>query len=160
MDIDEIRKLIELMEEKGVSELEIKDANGEVRLVLGSLAPTSGVSTQPPVVHVPQAPEAVATRAPAATENHANVREQDGVEAGLTITSPMVGTFYLAPSPDANPFVNVGDVVENGDVVCIIEAMKMMNEIESELRGRLRSVLVQNGQPVEYGQTLFLLEPI
>lgn len=150
MDIDEIRKLIDLMADTGVTELEVKDAEGHVRLVLG------GPAAVPPQV-VPAAPaapsQAVAPSAPPAAG-----RESDA--AGLRITSPMVGTFYQAPGPDAKPFVSVGDVVEAGDVVCIIEAMKMMNEIESEQRGRLRSVLVENGQPVEYGQALFLLEPV
>ena len=146
MDIDEIRKLIDLMAETGVTELEVKDAEGHVRLVLGG---------PPQVVHAaPAAPSQVA--APSAPP--AAGRESDA--GGLRITSPMVGTFYQAPGPDAKPFVGVGDVVEAGDVVCIIEAMKMMNEIESEQRGRLRSVLVENGQPVEYGQALFLLEPV
>lgn len=150
MDVDEIRKLIDLMAETGVTELEVKDAEGHVRLVLGG--PAAG---PPQVVHAaPAAPSQVA--APSAPP--AAGRESDA--GGVRITSPMVGTFYLAPGPDAKPFVGVGDVVEAGDVVCIIEAMKMMNEIESEQRGRLRSVLVENGQPVEYGQALFLLEPV
>ena len=147
MDIDEIRKLIDLMADTGVTELEVKDAEGHVRLVLG------GPAAVPPQI-APAAPsQAVAPSAPPAAG-----RESDA--GGLRITSPMVGTFYQAPGPDAKPFVGVGDVVEAGDVVCIIEAMKMMNEIESEQRGRLRSVLVENGQPVEYGQALFLLEPV
>lgn len=145
MDIDEIRKLIDLMAETGVAELEVKDAEGHVRLVLGGPA-----SVPPQIVQA----------APAVSPQAAAPSEPDAGEAGLRITSPMVGTFYQAPGPDAKPFVSVGDVVEAGDVVCIIEAMKMMNEIESEQRGRLRRVLVENGQPVEYGQALFLLEPV
>jgi len=145
MDIDEIRRLIDLMAETGVTELEVKDAEGHVRLVLGGSA-----SVPPQIVQA----------APAVSPQAAAPSEPDAGEAGLRITSPMVGTFYQAPGPDAKPFVSVGDVVEAGDVVCIIEAMKMMNEIESEQRGRLRRVLVENGQPVEYGQALFLLEPV
>lgn len=145
MDIDEIRKLIDLMAETGVTELEVKDAGGHVRLVLGGPA-----SVPPQIVQA----------APAAPPQAAAPSEPDAGEAGLRITSPMVGTFYQASGPDAKPFVGVGEVVEAGDVVCIIEAMKMMNEIESEQRGRLRRVLVENGQPVEYGQALFLLEPV
>ena len=145
MDIDEIRKLIDLMAETGVTELEVKDAEGHVRLVLGGPA-----SVPPQIVQA----------APAVSPQAAAPSEPDADEAGLRITSPMVGTFYQAPGPDAKPFVSVGDVVEAGDVVCIIEAMKMMNEIESEQRGRMRRVLVENGQPVEYGQALFLLEPV
>lgn len=150
MDIDEIRKLIDLMADTGVTELEVKDAEGHVRLVLG------GPAAVPPQT-VPAAPAAPPQGA-APSAPPAAGRESDA--GGLRITSPMVGTFYQAPGPDAKPFVGVGDVVEAGDVVCIIEAMKMMNEIESEQRGRLRSVLVENGQPVEYGQALFLLEPV
>ena len=149
MDIDEIRRLIDLMAETGVTELEVKDAEGHVRLVLGG-----------PVSVAPQIVQAAPSQAAAPSEPPAAGREPDAGEAGPRITSPMVGTFYQAPGPDAKPFVSVGDVVEAGDVVCIIEAMKMMNEIESEQRGRLRRVLVENGQPVEYGQALFLLEPV
>lgn len=152
MDIDEIRKLIDLMAETGVTELEVKDTGGHVRLVLG------GPASIPP--QIVQAAPAAPPQAAAPSEPTAAGREPDAGEAGLRITSPMVGTFYQAPGPDAKPFVSVGDVVEAGDVVCIIEAMKMMNEIESEQRGRLRRVLVENGQPVEYGQALFLLEPV
>ena len=150
MEIDEIRKLMELMEEKGVTELELKNRAGEVRLVRGSSA------SVPATVH-PQ-PDPAQVSPPTGTK--AVAPEQDGIDPNLTITSPMVGTFYCAPNPDAPPFVAVGGMVETGDVVCIIEAMKMMNEIEAELRGRVRRVLVENGQPVEYGQALFLLEPV
>lgn len=152
MDIDEIRKLIDLMADTGVTELEVKDAEGHVRLVLG------GPAAVPP--QVVQAAPAAPSQGAAPSAPPAAGRESDAGATGLRITSPMVGTFYQAPGPDAKPFVGVGDVVEAGDVVCIIEAMKMMNEIESEQRGRLRSVLVENGQPVEYGQALFLLEPV
>ncbi len=150
MEIDEIRQLLELMEEKGVSELEIKNRAGEVRLVRGGATPAPApvqAQTQPP----PVAPLA---------ETPPPAQEQDSLDLSLTITSPMVGTFYGAPNPDAPPFVTVGGVVETGAVVCIIEAMKMMNEIEAEIRGRVRRILVENGQPVEYGQALFLLEPV
>lgn len=150
MEIDEIRKLIELMEEKGVSELELKHRAGEVRLVRGGPASVPA-TVQPQPVPLQVSPPAETTTA---------AQEQDGLDPSLTITSPMVGTFYGAPNPDASPFVAVGGMVETGDVVCIIEAMKMMNEIEAEIRGRVRRVLVENGQPVEYGQALFLLEPV
>ena len=150
MEIDEIRKLIELMEEKGVSELELKHRAGEVRLVRGGAAAVPA-TVQPPPDSPPASPPAGTTSA---------AQEQDGLDPGLTIASPMVGTFYGAPNPDAPSFVAVGGMVETGDVVCIIEAMKMMNEIEAEIRGRVRRVLVENGQPVEYGQALFLLEPV
>ena len=146
MEIDDIRKLIELMEEKGVAELEVKNRAGEVRLVRGEAASVPATVRPQPVLP------------PAETTTTA--QEQDGLDPSLTIVSPMVGTFYGAPNPDTSPFVAVGGTVETGDVVCIIEAMKMMNEIEAEIRGRVRRVLVENGQPVEYGQALFLLEPV
>ncbi len=150
MEIDEIRKLIELMEEKDVTELELKNRAGEVRLVRG------GPATMPATVQ----PQPAAPQVSPSTQTKAAPQEQDGIDPNLTITSPMVGTFYCGPNPDAPPFAAVGGMVETGDVVCIIEAMKMMNEIEAELRGRVRRVLVENGQPVEYGQALFLLEPV
>ncbi len=150
MEIDEIRKLIELMEEKGVNELELKHRAGEVRLVRGGPASVPATVQPRPDLHLAAPP----------AETTAPAQEQDGLDPSLTITSPMVGTFYCASNPDASPFVAVGGLVETGDVVCIVEAMKMMNEIEAEIRGRVRRVLVENGQPVEYGQALFLLEPV
>ena len=151
MEIDDIRKLIELMEEKGVAELEVKNRAGEVRLVRGEAA-----SVPATVRPQPAAPPVL----PPVETTTTTAQEQDGLDPSLTIVSPMVGTFYGAPNPDTSPFVAVGGTVETGDVVCIIEAMKMMNEIEAEIRGRVRRVLVENGQPVEYGQALFLLEPV
>ncbi len=158
MEINDIRKLVELMEEKGVVELEMEDRQGKIRLVrenhraplLGTPGPSPSVSSPVPTL----APPVVAA---AATEDGAAEPPQ---VAGTTINSPMVGTFYRASSPEAQPYVEVGSVVEKGDVVCIIEAMKMMNEIQSEMRGRVVKILVENGQPVEYGQPLFLLEPL
>ena len=150
MEIDEIKKLIELMEEKGVVELELKDRSGEIRLVRG-VPPI----TQAPAVTVSHPGTA---HTPAAQATNSGAAEPTETDPNLTIISPMVGTFYTASNPEAAPLVAVGGGVEKGDVVCIIEAMKMMNEIEAELQGRVRRVLVENGQPVEYGQALFLLE--
>ena len=150
MEIDEIKKLIELMEEKGVAELELKDRSGEVRLVRGVQPITQGSAVT--VSHPGTA------QTPAAQATNSDAPEQIETDPNLTITSPMVGTFYTASNPETAPFIAVGSRVEKGDVVCIIEAMKMMNEIEAELQGRVRRVLVENGQPVEYGQALFLLE--
>jgi acetyl-CoA carboxylase biotin carboxyl carrier protein len=164
MDIEEIKKLMDMMAERGVVELEIKNASGEVRLVRESLraplqqptvvmaAPASHMTS--PLV-VPQAVGApVAAPVPAATEADASQQR------GIAIPSPMVGTFYRAPKPDAKPYVDIGSVVEAGEVVCIVEAMKMMNEIQSEIRGRVIKIMAENGKPVEYGQPLFLLEPL
>lgn len=148
MEIEDIKKLIELMEEKGVSELELKTRVGEVRLVRG-------------VAQVPQVPAVAPPPTPAAPAPDpppAPVQEQ-ALDPNTTIISPMVGTFYRAPNPDSNPYVEVGTVVEKGDVVCIIEAMKMMNEIQAELRGRVARILVDNAEAVEYGQPLFVLDP-
>ena len=152
MEIDEIRKLIDLMEEKHLTELELKDRAGEVRLVRAGQALQVGVQ---------QISERSGSRAPSASGVTAQVEEPttSEIDPEMTITSPMVGTFYSAPNPDASPFITKGGLVEKGDVVCIVEAMKMMNEIEADLRGRVQRVLVENGQPVEYGQALFLLEP-
>ena len=160
MEIDDIKKLMELMEEKSVIELEIKNASGEVRLVRAHpqavASPPSVVvtaaSTMPsllptqPVTPLPQSSEQLAL--------------DPALARGVAIPSPMVGTFYRAPSPDAKPYIDVGSVVEIGDVVCIVEAMKMMNEIQSEVRGRVLKVMMENGKAVEYGQPLFLLEPL
>ena len=155
MEIDDIKKLVELMEERGVVELEMEDRKGKIRLVRENHrepAPVSGLAATPPLpTLVP--PVAAATAPDGRTAEQAPA-------AGTVIASPMVGTFYRAPSPDAKPYVDVGAVVEKGDVVCIIEAMKMMNEIQAEARGRVLKVLVDNNQPVEYGQPLFVLEPL
>jgi acetyl-CoA carboxylase biotin carboxyl carrier protein len=155
MEIDDIKKLVELMEERDVVELEMEDHKGKIRLVRENHrapAPESGVSATPPL---PTRVPPVAAAAP--SDGRAEERAPAG---GTVISSPMVGTFYRASNPDARPYVDVGAVVEKGDVVCIIEAMKMMNEIQAEARGRVLKVLVDNGQPVEYEQPLFLLEPL
>ncbi len=155
MEINDIRRLVELMEEKGVVELEMEDRKGKIRLVRENhRAPMPGpaLPVSPPLP--PITPPVIAT--PAVEDR----TETPAQAAGATINSPMVGTLYRASSPEAQPYVEVGSVVEKGDVVCIIEAMKMMNEIESEVRGRVVKILVENGKPVEYGQPLFVLEPL
>ena len=148
MELDDIRKLIDLMEERGLAELELKNRLGEVRLVRNSARPVHAAE--------PVAPSSAApVEAPAS-----NPVSPEPVEPGLAIRSPMVGTFYRAPNPDAEPYIEIGSVVEKGAVVCIIEAMKMMNEIQAEQRGRVTRVLVENAEPVEYEQPLFVLEPV
>ena len=159
MEIDDIKKLMELMEEKGVIELEIKSASSEVRLVR---AHHQAVAAPPPVGIT------VASTIPALLPPHeGNPPPQSSDPAldpalarGVAIPSPIVGPFYRTPTPDAKPYVDVGSVVEIGDVVCIVEAMKMMNEIQSEVRGRVLKIMMDNGKAVEYGQPLFLLEPL
>ena len=144
----EIRRLIRLVQKTGIGELELTASGRTVRIAANS-ASSGGVVIASRGAPAPAAPATVETAAPPAkpSENHA------------AITSPMVGTFYRAPAPDADPYVEVGDMVELGQTVCIVEAMKLMNEIESEVKGRVRKILVENAQPVEFGQPLFLVEP-
>jgi acetyl-CoA carboxylase biotin carboxyl carrier protein len=162
MDIEEIKKLMEMMEERGVIELEIKNASGEIRLVRENhravVQPPTIVGTAPSphvVLSTPQPLNSSMTSAslPSAQSDLSQLR-------GIAIPSPMVGTFYRAAKPDASPYVEIDSVVEVGEVVCIVEAMKMMNEIQSEIRGRVVKIMAENGKPVEYGQPLFLLEPL
>lgn len=155
MELDDIRKLIELMEEKGLAELELKNRVGEVRLVRsvsrGSLPAESFISASPIFPATP----------PAAEDQPATVLAAESPpDSGTIILSPMVGTFYRSSNPESEAYVEVGAVVEKGDVVCIIEAMKMMNEIQTEARGRVTRILVDNAQPVEYEQPLFVIEPL
>jgi acetyl-CoA carboxylase biotin carboxyl carrier protein len=156
MDIRKVKKLIELLEESGVSEIEIKEGEESVRI---SRHPTGTVHTvAAPIAYAP-APAAAGVPAPAAaapaTSGAAPVPTYPPDQL---VTAPMVGTFYSAPAPGAKPFVEVGSEVKQGDVLCIIEAMKMMNQIECDKAGRVVSILVKNGDPVEFGQTLFVIE--
>lgn len=154
MEIDDIKRLVELMEEKGVVELEMDDRKGKIRLVRENHRAATAVpmaSLPPPVTLISQ----VAVEAQPQGQAGSLVAATDTV-----ISSPMVGTFYRASNPEAKPYIEVGSVVQKGDVVCIIEAMKMMNEIQAEVSGRVRKVLVENSQPIEYGQPLFALEPL
>ena len=149
MNQREIRRLADLLREYGLSEVEVEREGVRVRL-RREPAPVMAASTGPSA----RGPDSVPAPTPAVSQG------SDGDEARLlTIEAPMVGTFYRAPAPDAPPFVRDGDRVKKGQVVCIIEAMKLMNEIESKVAGRVVKVLVENTQPVEYGQPLFLLEP-
>ncbi len=162
MDIRKIKKLIELLEESGVAEIEIKEGEESVRIA--RQAPAGSYANPLPAPAVTYAAAAPAPRS--ASARSASV--QAGSEAPAAapaasageqmVTAPMVGTFYAAPSPGAKPFVEIGDEVQQGQVLCTIEAMKMMNQIESEFTGRVRAVLVKNGEPVEFGQPLFIIE--
>ena len=152
MELREIKALLLLMQEHGVTELEIDDKKrGKVRLVRGDAASNGA----PPARAVPPAPRHV--RAPAIADGGAAPAPQLAENERL-VTSPMVGTFYRASSPDASPFVEEGDSVRKGHTLCIIEAMKMMNEIEAEFAGRVIKILCENAQPVEYGQPLMVVE--
>jgi acetyl-CoA carboxylase biotin carboxyl carrier protein len=147
MDIRKVKKLIELLEESGISEIEISEGEESVRI---SRYPKPGTMAMAPAVMA--APPAAAAAAPAAAAPApAPVR-------GQQVTAPMVGTFYSGPAPGAKPFVEIGTEVKPGDTLCVIEAMKMMNKIESEFAGRVVSILVENGNPVEFGQPLFVIE--
>ena len=145
MDLRKLKTLIDLISESNVSELEITEAEGKVRIVKGSPAAVVMQPVAQPVAAAASAAPAVAAPAPVAAP-------------GFTVKSPMVGTFYRAASPGAKPFVEVGSSVKAGDTLCIIEAMKILNEIESEKAGTVTQILGENGQPVEYGQPLFVIE--
>jgi acetyl-CoA carboxylase biotin carboxyl carrier protein len=158
MDIRKVKKLIELLEESGIAEIEISEGEESVRI---SRYPTGGAAA--PVVHYTQAPAAApAAPVPSATSASAPSAEAaptaPAPKPDHTVTAPMVGTFYAAPSPGAKPFVEIGSEVNIGDTLCIIEAMKMMNQIESDKAGRVTAILVKNGDPVEFGQPLFIIE--
>ena len=156
MDIRKVKKLIELLEESGVSEIEIKEGEESVRI---SRHPTGVVHAfaAPPAYAAP--PPAAAAIAPAGAAGSPSAAPAAAAHSpDSLITAPMVGTFYSAPAPGAKAFVEIGSEVKPGDVLCIIEAMKMMNQIESDKAGRVVSVLAKNGDPVEFGQTLFIIE--
>ena len=149
MDIRKVKKLIELLEESDLAEIEITEGDDSVRISRHSQAPV------PP----PAPAQAMPVPAmPAATGGDAIPDAPAPQQDGSTINAPMVGTYYASPAPGAKPFVQVGSEVQVGDVICIIEAMKMMNQIEAEQAGRIVSVLVENGEPIEFGQPLFVIE--
>ncbi len=155
MDIRKVKKLIELLEESGISEIEITEGEESVRISRhGQAAPPPAWAWAPPA---PPAP-AAAPAAPAAAPDAPAAAPAEPEEEGYVVTAPMVGTFYAASSPGSPPFVQVGDRVHPGDTLCIIEAMKMMNQIEAEVSGIIKSIRVQNGEPVEYGQVLFVVD--
>jgi acetyl-CoA carboxylase biotin carboxyl carrier protein len=152
VDIRKVKKLIELLEESGIAEIEITEGDDAVRI---SRYPTGGVAV--PIAAPAAAPPPPVAVAPVAGSVTAT-EEAPPPDEGQTVKAPMVGTFYTASAPGAKPFVQVGSEVEVGDVLCIIEAMKMMNQIESDIAGRVVAVLVENGEPVEFGQPLFIIE--
>ncbi len=151
MDIRKVKKLIELLEESGVAEIEINEGEESVRISRYSSNPTVAMAAAapPPLsVAVPEAPAAPVVDQPA----------EKRVPEGHIVSSPMVGTFYRAPSPGARPVVEVGQQVSEGDTLCIIEAMKMLNQIEADKAGTIAAIMVDNSEPVEYGQVLFVIE--
>src|SRR5688500_7606651 len=144
MDIRKPKKLIVIVQESGIAELEITKSEEGVKIFKDDAV---GVAAAPPAALLP-APAAAAV---------APVAEVEPGQEGHVVKAPMVGTFYRSSSPDAKPFVEVGQAVKEGDTICIIEAMKLMNEIEADASGVVKAILVENGQPVEYGQPLFIL---
>ncbi len=153
MKISQIKRLVELMEEGGLAEVEISGLWHKVRL-------SKYVQSPSPAVPVALGPPGIAADTRAEADKSVEAVQEPGADNLVSIDSPVVGTFYRAPAPGATPFVEVGSVVEPGTTVCIVEAMKIMNEIEAEARGRVVRILAENAQPVEYGQKLFLLEPL
>jgi len=152
MDLRKLKKLIDLVQESGIGEIEITEGEERVRIARGGHVNVAPVANAAPVP-VAAAHGSAAVPAPGAPAPS----DAAPAEAGHTVKSPMVGTFYRAPSPEAKPFVAVGDTVKEGQTLCVIEAMKLMNEIECDAGGVVKAILVENGQPVEYGQALFVI---
>ena len=158
MDIRKVKKLIELLDESGIAEIEITEGEEAVRISRypqGMPVPVPAPVAIPASAAAPQAP-AAPSPTPAAPPPTSAAPEAE--EEGFEVAAPMVGTFYAAASPGAAPYVQVGDRINEGDTLCIIEAMKMMNQIEADTSGIIKSIRVQNGEPVEYGQTLFVID--
>jgi acetyl-CoA carboxylase biotin carboxyl carrier protein len=156
MDIRKVKKLIELLEESGIAEIEISEGEESVRI---SRYP-KGTGAPQPIVHYAPAPSPppAAAAVPTVAQQAVAPAPAAAARADHTVTAPMVGTFYAAATPGAKAFVDIGSEVNVGDTLCIIEAMKMMNQIESDKAGRVTAVLVKNGDPVEFGQPLFIIE--
>ena len=155
MDIRKVKKLIEMLEESSLAEIEIQEGEESIRISrASSVAPAVAATYAAPAAIAPAPGDA----APAAAAEAGQGAEEAELPAGHAVASPMVGTFYRAPSPGATPFVEIGSQVKVGDTLCIIEAMKMLNEIEADKAGVIRAILKENGQPVEYGEPLFVIE--
>ena len=155
MDLRKLKKLIDLVQESGIAELEITEGEEKVKIVKGGAIAASAAATSAataPSAAVPFGREPAQPPTPAL-----GATEAEAAPEGQLVKAPMVGTFYRSPSPDAKAFVEVGQAVKKGDTVCIIEAMKLMNEIETDVSGVVKAILIENGQPVEYGQPLFVI---
>ncbi|MEM7763501.1 MAG: acetyl-CoA carboxylase biotin carboxyl carrier protein [Pseudomonadota bacterium] len=156
MDIRKVKKLIELLEESGIAEIEITEGDDAVRI---SRYAAAGAAPLPPQqVYAPPAAAAPAAAPAAPAPAPATDTGSDAEESGHVVASPMVGTYYSAAAPGSAPFIQIGDRVKAGDTICIVEAMKMMNQIESDADGIVKSIRVQNGEPVEYGQALITID--
>ena len=160
MDIRKVKKLIEMLEESNLNEIEIKEGEEAVKLVKSNPVPSNFISSTPAIISEPTQQSPITK--PSAPSSEVTVTQEisptsDVLESGNKMNSPMVGTFYSAPNPESEPFVKVGDQINEGDVLCIIEAMKMMNEVKSEFSGTVKQILVDNAEPVEFDQTLFVI---
>lgn len=155
MDIRKVKKLIEMLEESSLAEIEIKEGEESIRI---SRASSTGQSVTQAVTAPAAAPSAVAARATSTVAAATNEAPSSLVPQGHLVTSPMVGTFYRTPAPGTKPFVEVGDTVAVGATLCVIEAMKMMNQIESDKAGMVKAILKESGQPVEFGEPMFVIE--
>ena len=153
MNLKEIKEIITLMNENDLSEIEIERDGLKLKLKKSSLESSMLMSGTPAQYNLERIPSSSTTHEPPATGDASK-------KGGAEIKSPMVGTFYRSPSPEAPPFIELGQTVEVGQVVCIVEAMKLMNEIKSEVRGKIKEAVVDNAEPVEFGQTLFVVEPL
>jgi acetyl-CoA carboxylase biotin carboxyl carrier protein len=162
MDIRKIKKMIELLEESGIAEIEIREGEETLRIARVLPGPTTtylAAPLQQPLISA--APPATAAAVAETAAEDAPAKAGGPLRAGVgehIVTAPMVGTYYSAPTPGAKLFVELGDSVEVGQVLCIIEAMKMMNQIESEKAGKVKAIMVKNGEPVEFGQPLFIIQ--
>ena len=150
MNLKEIRALLDLLREYGLTEVEVERGGDRIRLRREPAPAPATATPGPPPAAIPALVQPALAAEPGREDRRQHL---------VTVEAPMVGTFYRAPSPDAEPHVREGDTIKEGQVLCIIEAMKLMNEIESKVAGRVIRVLAENGQPVEYGQPLFLIEP-
>lgn len=155
MDLRKLKTLIDLVAESGISELEVTEGESKVKIVKSSAASNQVVMMQQPMSHAPAAQQAQAPAAPAAPAVATPVAAAE--PTGHIVKSPMVGTFYRSSAPGAAPFVELGSTIKDGDTICIIEAMKLLNEIDADASGVITQILVENGQPVEFGQPLFVI---
>ena len=156
MDIRKVKKLIEMLEESQLNEIEIKEGEESVKLVKAISVPVQEQIVTSNIAAT--APQPVAMNEVTSVESDTKESTEPETISGKTIDSPMVGTFYAAPNPGAKDFVSVGDKISEGDVLCIIEAMKMMNEVKADSSGVIKQVLIENAEPVEFGQPLFVIE--
>lgn len=162
MDLKQIKNLLNLIAESGVNEVYIEEGDFKIKVKKNSDTiqhVNSAVLPSVPTVEVQNVHRSAQTAAPASNADNPAPTSSEKKSTGTIVKSPIVGTFYTSPSPDAKPFVNVGDSVSVGDALCIIEAMKIMNEIESDVSGTITKILVKNGQPVEFDQPLFEVDP-